>query len=126
MFAPSEAALAELDRDTLCSTPEALADILLYHVVGQVLPSTMISEGKSHFETMQGSDLTLVHTNAGCETASLAVNEALAISIDVGANNGVMHVIDQVLSAPPAKAPKGAEKDKGAKKGMDRRRRFLM
>ena len=101
VFAPSESALSGLDSNALCSTPDVLAQILSYHVAVEVLPSSQIPAGTSIVETLQGGYLKLVYSDAGSENASLSVNDgALAIAIDVGTNNGLIHVIDQVLTIP--------------------------
>ena len=100
MFAPSEEALTALNRDELCADPDTLKEILLYHVVPGVLPSIQLYEGLSYAETLQGSLVTLTFTDPGTEKEILKVNDAMVVSIDVGTNNGIIHVIDEVLQIP--------------------------
>ncbi|MEX0325842.1 MAG: fasciclin domain-containing protein [Puniceicoccaceae bacterium] len=76
-------------------SPEALADILLYHVVGAQVYSSEVSPGEV---TMANTDMaTLSVTEAG----TLKINDANIIATDVAASNGVIHVIDAVI-LPPA------------------------
>jgi transforming growth factor-beta-induced protein len=104
VFAPSNAAFAAVDAATLealLANPAALADLLKYHVVsGEKMSgdlssgsvSTLLS-GKSINVTVSGGMVTLNGTS-GVETA------------DLGATNGVIHIIDEVLIYPGFEVPK--------------------
>ena len=104
VFAPSNAAFAAVDAATLealLANPEALADLLKYHVVsGEKMSgdltsgsvSTLLS-GKSINVTVSGGMVTLNGTS-GVETA------------DLDATNGVIHIIDEVLIYPGFEVPK--------------------
>lgn len=95
VFAPTEAAFAALGE--VPSDPAVLANVLLYHVVDGVVPSTALSDGQV-VPTLQGGTLT-VDLDAGVRIvgSSNAVEVVLA---DVPAANGVIHVIDAVLLPP--------------------------
>ena len=97
VFAPTDAALEALPPgtlDQLLADPEALADVLLYHVVeGEVLVVDVV--GLDSATTVQGSDVTIT-----VEGESVRVNDALVTMTDITASNGVIHVIDGVLLPP--------------------------
>ena len=99
VFAPTDEAFAKLPAGTveaLLADPEALADILLYHVIeGEVL-SAAVTDGLEA-ETLQGSSVSFAIHSDGTP----AINEALITATDIMASNGVIHVIDSVI-LPPA------------------------
>ena len=89
-------ALAEaltLAPEDLLALPE-LADILLYHVVGATALSTDLSDGQM-VTTLNGADVTVTINEAG-----IFINDAQVIVADLVATNGVVHVIDAVLTPP--------------------------
>ncbi len=67
-----------------------LEDILLYHVLGVEAPSSSLTNGP--VTTLLGQDVTI--TISGM---NVNVNTALVTLADVQADNGVVHVINQVL-----------------------------
>lgn len=96
VFAPTNDAFAALPEgalNALLADPEgALAQILLFHVVsGEILAEEM-SDGLE-IETLQGETL-IFNIAAG----DVTVNGANITLTDVGASNGVIHVIDAVLT----------------------------
>ena len=99
VFAPTDdafIALAEaltLAPEDLLALPE-LADILLYHVVGATALSTDLSNGQM-VTTLNGADVTVTINEAG-----IFINDAQVIVADLVATNGVVHVIDAVLTPP--------------------------
>ena len=99
VFAPTDEAFAALPEGTveaLLEDPEALADILLYHVVpGEVLAADVVS--LSSATTVQGSDIAI-----SVDGDSVKVNEANVVATDVDASNGVIHIIDAVILPPAA------------------------
>lgn len=97
VFAPTDAAFAKLPEGTLESlTAEQLTSILLYHVVpGEVLADAAISVAQTSdnmVATAQGDKVALSFANS-----TLFVNGAKVSSADVMADNGVTHVIDNVI-----------------------------
>lgn len=54
----------------------------------------------SEVKTMQGSYLQLDYRNADTVNEELLVNSAKTIALDVGANSGILHIVDQVLEIP--------------------------
>jgi uncharacterized surface protein with fasciclin (FAS1) repeats len=94
VFAPTDEAFAKLPDgavEALLADPDALREILLYHVVpGRVLSSQVI--GLDSATTAQGSDVSFKVADNG-----VLVNDARVISPDIQASNGVIHVIDTVI-----------------------------
>jgi uncharacterized surface protein with fasciclin (FAS1) repeats len=98
VFAPTDAAFAALPTgvlETLLEDPTGtLAQILLYHVVGGSALSTSLSDGQV-IETLQGEDVVV-----NIEGGNVFINNAQVIVADLEAENGVVHVINAVLSIP--------------------------
>ena len=94
VFAPTNQAFDELavalgtDINGLLANP-LLTDILLYHTVSGTVLSTDLSNGQ--VTTLQGDDIT-VDLSMG-----VMINDAEVTSADILSDNGVVHVIDQVL-----------------------------
>lgn len=96
VFAPTDAAFAKLPKGTVESLlkPEnkaKLTQILTYHVVPGRVTSDQIAGKRLAVATVEGDK---VHVNA---TKGVKVNNARVVKADVGASNGVIHVIDRVL-----------------------------
>lgn len=98
VFAPTDEAFAAVPSETLTAlgaSPDALKNVLLYHVVsGRVTAAD--AAGVNSATTAQGQDIAIGHENGGVQ-----VNGANVVQADVGASNGVIHVIDAVI-LPPA------------------------
>ena len=97
VFAPTDDAFAALPEGLLekLLLPEnvgVLTSILTYHVVSGKVMSTDVMAGD--VPSVEGSAITLT-TDYGVQ-----VNDALVISADIEASNGVIHVIDQVIVPP--------------------------
>ena len=105
VFAPSDDAFAAagIDLDTFDTDEEiaVLADILLYHVVAGTTMSTDLAEGANVVTAANGDELTITVSDAGVAVGADGASVTLA---DVPASNGVIHVIDKVLT-PPADDP---------------------
>ena len=95
IFAPSDEAFATLPAGTVESllkpeNKDKLVAILTYHVVAGKVMSRDVKPGR--VETLQGTTL-VVSKSKG----DLMVDGARIVSTDVGASNGVIHVIDAVI-----------------------------
>lgn len=93
VFAPTDAAFDALPAGTLealLADPDALAEILLYHVVDGALGSSGVASS-SLIPTLNGQAVTIA------QDGSLTVDGAGIVAADVSATNGVIHIIDQVL-----------------------------
>jgi uncharacterized surface protein with fasciclin (FAS1) repeats len=94
VFAPTDAAFAELDLDetNIGSLPVAtLRDILLYHVSPARRNAANVTSVTSI--AMANGDATTISVTGG----AAFINEAQIIQTDVEATNGIIHVIDGVL-----------------------------
>ncbi len=93
LFAPTDEAFAKVPTETLTgllSGPEQLSQVLLYHVVsGSVDSATVVS--LSSAVTVQGQSVA-ISVGDGVQVDGANVMEA-----DLGASNGIVHVIDSVL-----------------------------
>ncbi|MEC8039020.1 MAG: fasciclin domain-containing protein, partial [Pseudomonadota bacterium] len=97
VFAPTDAAFAALPEGTLDGlTQEELAQVLLYHVVsGSVEAATAVTLDSAGAASGERIDLSVVN-------GVLTLNgKAEVTAADVGACNGVIHVIDAVLQPTP-------------------------
>merc|ERR1711971_581467 len=97
IFAPSDEAFAKLPEGTLESlTPEQALAIVLRHVVGGVtVPAADVTTGP--VETLGGEFIDLIKTDEGGVQISYMSNLVNVVTADVMANNGVIHVIDEVI-----------------------------
>ena len=105
VFAPTDAAFALLGQDTidaLLADPDTLKDILLYHVISgsEILQDAAITvaQSESNKADMANGRQTAL-TLAG---STLYINKSAVSLADVMADNGVIHVVDQVILPPPA------------------------
>lgn len=99
VFAPTDAAFALLGEDTiteLLADTDTLSSILTYHVLeGAVNAEAAIAAAGTTVETVNGASvgLSLIAT-------SLYVNGATVTTTDLVTDNGIIHVIDAVLTPP--------------------------
>ncbi|MDX2429960.1 MAG: fasciclin domain-containing protein, partial [Bacteroides sp.] len=95
VFAPTDDAFAALPEGTVESLLEdptgALAQILLYHVVGAKALSTDLSDGQM-ITTLNGDSVTVKIMDG-----SVYIDNAMVTVADLEATNGVVHVIDAVI-----------------------------
>ena len=97
VFAPSNAAFQALPADKLehlKKDPAALKAALTFHVVAAKLMAADIKENVT-VDSLNGAKLNI--SKAG---DFVTVENALVTQADIKADNGVIHVIDTVLSAP--------------------------
>ncbi len=111
VFAPTDEAFALLGTDTinaLLADTDTLSDILLYHVISEAkIDSTgaiSVASGDSSQVTMANGD----NTALSLAGETLFVNASKVSATDVMAENGIIHVVDQVILPP---ADKGTPTD---------------
>jgi uncharacterized surface protein with fasciclin (FAS1) repeats len=95
VFAPTDRAFSKVPAETLeqlAQDREQLRAVLLYHVLGQKVRSGKLVKQDS-VETLNGQSLR-VHVD---DDERVFVNDARVKVADVGATNGVIHVINKVL-----------------------------
>jgi uncharacterized surface protein with fasciclin (FAS1) repeats len=101
VFAPIQEAFEALGTDKLDvlldpANAELLSDILRYHVIaGSAVPSSALTDGLTA-TTYDGADLTFT-ADAG-SPSGFKVNMANIIAVDIEVENGVIHLIDDVLT----------------------------
>jgi uncharacterized surface protein with fasciclin (FAS1) repeats len=94
VFAPTDAAFAKVPKETLSALTKnqaKLRAVLLYHVVKGKLTAAKVAKLRS-IKTLNGQSLK-VRVNHGAVT----IGGARVIKANVGASNGVIHVINKVL-----------------------------
>ena len=96
VFAPTDEAFSKLPAGTIehLLKPEnrdQLTAILTYHVVpGKVYAADVIKLDSA--ATVNGAEITIRVSDAG-----VSVDDAAVVKTDIGASNGVIHVIDTVI-----------------------------
>jgi uncharacterized surface protein with fasciclin (FAS1) repeats len=96
VFAPTNAAFSALPAgtlDSLLADPEALANVLTYHVSADYYPAEALIGQHGRIPTVQGDFIRLDARGSGVH-----LNGNVAVTTpDVFASNGVVHIIDGVL-----------------------------
>lgn len=106
IFAPNNDAFQKIASAAGNITDDMLAEILQYHVIqGTVGCSTTLSN--TSLSTLAGEDVKITISDDG----AVFVNSARVINSDVLIENGVLHVIDEVLNpaTPDAKPSEGSD-----------------
>ncbi|CAE8742911.1 unnamed protein product, partial [Polarella glacialis] len=99
LFAPIDAAFADLLKELGCSVEQLLANpyldsILLYHVVGGSTMSSSLKDGQK-VTTAQSGQLAVQ-----IAVKKVKVGRATVTAADIECSNGMIHVIDKVLRLP--------------------------
>ena len=100
VFAPNNEAFAKVDKATLealaADPTGALADVLKLHVVsGKIMAADAVAADGTSIETLNGGKLKVEVVNG-----EVVVGGAKVVTPDVEASNGVIHVIDSVITTP--------------------------
>lgn len=103
VFAPTDAAFAalpagEMDKLMLPENKPQLQKLLIYHLVNAPVKSADFKGATRTAATVAGPSVEL----QGGE--KLMVNDATIVQADIAASNGVLHVVDKVLSPTTATA----------------------
>merc|ERR1711978_677538 len=117
IFAPSDEVFAKLPEGTLESlTPEQAKAIVARHVVvGATVMAADVATGD--VETFGGETVGLVKTEEGGVQVVYNGQTVNVVTADVGASNGVIHVIDSVIVGAPEPAPEPAPVEEVAEVG---------
>ena len=94
LFAPTNEAFEKLPQgqlNALLENSDALTQILTYHLVPERFATSDISADMTEFETVQGSPLPITQ---------IGVGQAAVIEVNIEASNGVIYLIDSVLTPP--------------------------
>jgi len=102
VLAPTDDAFAALlatlgiDAPTLLADP-GLTDILTYHVLAGSVPASVVVT-LTEATTLNGADITITVDGNG----NVFINDSVQVTVtDIPASNGIIHVLDGVLSPPP-------------------------
>jgi uncharacterized surface protein with fasciclin (FAS1) repeats len=96
-FAPTDKAFSKVPAETLealGNDPDALRNVLLYHVADGRYPAARVVR-KSSIKTLAGPRLKVKATKR-----AVRVGGARVITADIKASNGVIHAINRVLIPP--------------------------
>ena len=108
VFAPTDdafAALPEGTLDALLADPDLLSDTLLYHVISGNVVGSDTAVSLAGTTQIMANDTKLAIT---VREGSLYLNESMVTDTDIEASNGVIHVIDAVLTPNDIAAPAGS------------------
>jgi uncharacterized surface protein with fasciclin (FAS1) repeats len=95
VFAPTDDAFGAVDPDALnalLADTESLAAVLTYHVVpGEFMASDVLAS--TSLPTANGADAAISLDMDG----NPRIDDAIIIGTDIGAKNGIIHIIDRVI-----------------------------
>ncbi len=95
VFAPTDEAFGAIPADQLqglLDDTDALTAILTYHVVsGRVTSAEVVN--LSEAATLQGSSVQI-----NVDNGSVQIDQANVVAVDIEASNGIIHVIDAVIT----------------------------
>jgi len=95
VFAPTDAAFAHIQKDVdsllKSENKKKLISILTYHVVSGNTMAAELQDGQE-LTTVEGGKL-----KVSVKNGKVMINDANVTMADVGASNGVIHIIDKVL-----------------------------
>jgi uncharacterized surface protein with fasciclin (FAS1) repeats len=108
VFAPTNSSFAKIESKTLNSLLEpknksTLAGILTYHVVsgklaaGDVVNALKKGKGKTEVTTLNGQKLKVVQKDGKIWLKDANGNYSQIVKTDIMANNGVIHIIEDVV-----------------------------
>ena len=102
VFAPTDAAFDALPAGTVedllkPENKDQLAAILSYHVLPRRLASNMLPGRRIHVSTIKQGGDTQLAVEKSARTQAVTVDGANVVQADIEADNGIIHVIDQVL-----------------------------
>jgi uncharacterized surface protein with fasciclin (FAS1) repeats len=95
VFAPTDAAFAAIDPDALnalLADADALAAVLTYHVVPGYFGASEVL-ANDFLTTANGAQAAISLDGEG----NPRIDDALIVTTDIGARNGIIHVIDRVI-----------------------------
>ena len=99
VFAPTDEAFAALPEgalEGLLADTEALANVLLYHVVdGKVMAADVAGLDGQEVATLLGENIMVKADGMG-----VMINDAKVVITDIEGSNGVIHVVDAVIMPP--------------------------
>lgn len=101
VFAPTDKAFAKLPKkvvEAVTGNKKLLTQVLTYHVIAGKVMSTDLKNGLKA-KTVEGQTILV-----GIKGNKVTFNKSNLVKADIGASNGVIHVIDTVLIPPSLQA----------------------
>ena len=101
VFAPTNAAFTALGVDLATISDDDLTEILLYHVIAAEVNSTDLADGQTYASTAAATGPNGNALSILVEKSSTGVkvnNTANVTTADVSADNGVIHIVDNVIT----------------------------
>lgn len=99
VLAPTEAAFKKVPKSTLdilLKDNKALTAVLTYHVIpGKAMAADVVKLNNKTVKTVQGENVRVRVRNG-----KVRIQNANVVKTDIGASNGVIHVIDSVIVPP--------------------------
>jgi len=110
VFAPTDAAFKALPPGTYdkLMKPEnkkQLVDLLTYHVLPDSYPVSRFHHKTYNLQSVEGKDVTVKKQRINDKDLITVNGDARVIAADNFATNGVVHIIDKVLTVPSGPAP---------------------
>jgi len=102
VFAPTDDAFAKVPASTLqalLADKEGLAALLTYHVLDAKVPSSKLKPTQT-VTSLNGEDFTINVANGKATIVDGSGNTVGIVTTDIKAKNGVIHVIDTVMTPP--------------------------
>jgi uncharacterized surface protein with fasciclin (FAS1) repeats len=103
VFAPTNAAFSALPAgtlDSLLANPSQLADVLKLHVISGSVDAAAATAAAGTDVTTLGGPVAVA-----MKDGKLTVGGATVVTTDIKASNGVIHVIDAVITKPASATP---------------------
>lgn len=101
VFAPTNAAFTALGVDLATISDDALTEILLYHVLGAEVKSSDLADGQTYASSAAatGPNGTALSMLVEKSSGGVKVNNLASVTTaDVNADNGVIHIVDNVIT----------------------------
>lgn len=104
IFVPTNDALQNLDFTDLSN--DTLEGALKAHIVPGVYYTSNLTNEPTTVESVGGTNITLANSDP-TNNSSVTVNDAHVVQGNILLNNGVMHLIDSILTFPTVEPPNG-------------------
>jgi uncharacterized surface protein with fasciclin (FAS1) repeats len=108
VFAPTNTAWAAFNAAVEAEAEVDMTDILLYHVVNGEYHAADLAEGEA-ITTLGGEFLFFSPSENNEGETTIVLNENVAVVRSIEASNGVVHIVDTVVSIPEVDSALGSD-----------------